>query len=348
MPSTAELPHSARVRRRTCFHAVAHANEVFETRLARHRGHSCGGPRRLRTRPRPRNGHSSPIAARPHAARQRRVGRRQNSFDARVPQYRSREAARPAIPVSTGLVTAVCAAQFLLEAIDSLEHPFLQGERRQRATIADSLLRWRVPADLAEQLREEPDTAARNVIVGRIADHLVVQPEFEQVDVDLLSAFILLASNDGVVAARVSDICAAIRSATMTANSSAEFPPATDDHAPLRMITGLGKIIAAKANALVLLVDQLEDVWTGRRSQAVQTGHWMCFPANHGARSRLRRRHLRQWRLLVRLRDELAKPLLDRLKDDIRQSHRRGRSASRAARLDPPPRALRATRRSTA
>lgn len=209
------------------------------------------------------------------------------------------------------------ARHVLSSLIDSLEHPFLQGERSSLTTIADSLMRWRVPAILAERLREEADVAARNVIVGQIADHLVTQPEFEQLDVNLLSAFILLASNDGVVAARVKRYLRCDSLSDYDRQLLGGIAPAIDDNAPLRMIAGIGRLIAAShGGALVLLVDQLEDIYD-----------------KDGARGRFRQLMdvLRQITELVpasvavvaslgdfyeRLRDELARPLLDRLEND--------------------------------
>ncbi len=69
------------------------------------------------------------------------------------------------------------ARHILSSVVDSLERPFLTGEPSSLACIADAVMRWRVPQELASSLREEADPAQRANIVGRIVDHLVAQSE---------------------------------------------------------------------------------------------------------------------------------------------------------------------------
>ncbi len=155
------------------------------------------------------------------------------------------------------------ARHILTSLIDSLERPFLAGEPSSLTCIAEALMRWRVPSELAAKLRaEDADPSERAQVVGQIVDHLVAQREFTTIDVDLIRAFVYLASNDGVVGARVKRYLRCDGLSDYDRQHLGGISPQTDDNAPLRMIIGIGKLIAAShGGALVLLVDQLEDVY---------------------------------------------------------------------------------------
>jgi hypothetical protein len=209
------------------------------------------------------------------------------------------------------------ARHILSSLIDSLERAFLTGESSSLASIADSVMRWRVPAALAEALREEADPELRSNVVGKIVDHLVTLPEFTSIDVDLVRAFILLASNDAVVGSRVKRYLRCEQLSDYDRHLLGGMTPSSDENAPLRMLAGIGKLIAAShGGALVLLVDQLEDVYEENVAQA---------------RFRSLMDALRQVTEMVptafvvvaslgdfyeKLRAGLAKPILDRLEQD--------------------------------
>jgi DNA helicase HerA-like ATPase/energy-coupling factor transporter ATP-binding protein EcfA2 len=161
------------------------------------------------------------------------------------------------------------ARHVLTSLIDSLEKPFLSGESSSLTRIADSLMRWRVPAELGGRLREEPEAAARANIVGRIVDHLVAQPELAQIDIDLIRAFVYFASEDAVVEARVKRYLRCEQLSDYDRQHLGGITPPSDDGAPLRMLIGIGRLIAAShGGALVLLIDQLEDVYEADVAQA--------------------------------------------------------------------------------
>lgn len=155
------------------------------------------------------------------------------------------------------------ARHILTSLVDSLERPFLSGEPSSLMCIADAVMRWRVPGELSAKLREEDaDVGERAQVVGQIVDHLVAQPEFAAIDVDLVRAFVYLASNDGVVGARVKRYLRCDGLSDYDRQHLGGITPPTDDNAPLRMIVGIAKLVAAShGGALVLLVDQLEDVY---------------------------------------------------------------------------------------
>jgi energy-coupling factor transporter ATP-binding protein EcfA2 len=209
------------------------------------------------------------------------------------------------------------AKHVLTNLIYSLERPFLAGEPSSLACIADSLMRYRVSPELASALLEEGDPAARAKVVGRIVDHLVAQPLFADEDVNLLRAFVYLASNDAVLGARVKRY---LRCEPLTDYDRQQLDgiaSSNDENAPLLMLAGIGRLVAAShGGALVLLVDQLEDVYETATAQG---------------RFRQLMDVLRQVSELVptsvsvvaslddfyeNLRNGLTRPLLDRLEQD--------------------------------
>lgn len=160
------------------------------------------------------------------------------------------------------------ARHVLTSLVDSLEKPFLTGEASSLACIADSLMRWRVAPELASALREEADPAERAKVVGRIVDNLVSQPVFENLDVDLIRAFVYLASNDAVLGARVKRYLRCEQLSDYDRQHLGGITPPSDENAPLRMLAGIGRLIhATHGGALVLLVDQLEDVYEADTAQ---------------------------------------------------------------------------------
>ena len=210
----------------------------------------------------------------------------------------------------------------LSSVIDSLERPFLAGEPSSLACLADALMQRRVAPELAASLREEADPDARATIVGRIVDHLVAQEALATVDVDLLRAFVYLASNDAVIGARVKRYLRCEPLNEYDRRHLGGITPPSDDNAPLRLLVGVGKLIAAShGGALVLLVDQLEDIYDGELAQQ---------------RFRQLMDALRQVTELVptslavvaslddfyeKLRGGLARPVLDRLEQDPKPVH---------------------------
>lgn len=160
------------------------------------------------------------------------------------------------------------AKHVLTNLVYSLERPFLAGEPSSLACIADSLMRYRVSPELAAALREEGDPKERANVVGRIVDHLVAQPLFANEDVDLLRAFVYLASNDAVLGARVKRYLRCDPLTDYDRRHLDGIAPSSDENAPLRMLAGIGRLIAAShGGALVLLVDQLEDVYEPATAQ---------------------------------------------------------------------------------
>lgn len=214
------------------------------------------------------------------------------------------------------------AKHVLTSLIDSLERPFLTGEPSSLACLADSLMRYRVSPELASALREEGDPKERANVVGRILDHLVAQPLFANEDVNLLRAFVYLASNDAVLGARVKRYLRCEPLSDYDRKHLDGMATSSDENAPLRMLAGIGRLVAAThGGALVLLVDQLEDVYEVSSAQQ---------------RFRFLMDVLRQVTELVptslsvvaslddfyeKLRDGLTRPLLDRLEQDPKPVH---------------------------
>lgn len=154
----------------------------------------------------------------------------------------------------------------LSKLVDSLEQPYRVGEPNSGLTrLARSLLdaiSESLPDSDRDRFRDdllEPDEIAR--LVHRSADLAVQLPAFAHVDIDLLRALLFLVPNDARIRPRVLKWLRCEDLSAYDRELIGGLVPRTAPHMPLQTIVALGRLVGAiRPTALVLLVDQLEEV----------------------------------------------------------------------------------------
>jgi adenylylsulfate kinase-like enzyme len=151
----------------------------------------------------------------------------------------------------------------LSNVVDSLDRPFLPNKPSALSCIADAMLRGSAPPRLAERLRSEDISAEDHaMVVGNVADYVVATPGMETIDVDLVRAFAYLVSESPAIRARALRYLRCDDLTDYDRRLLGGMSPMLDEAAPMRMLTGIGKLaFAANRSALVFLLDQLEDLF---------------------------------------------------------------------------------------
>jgi hypothetical protein len=152
----------------------------------------------------------------------------------------------------------------LSNLIDALEQPYqyphpLTGFGRLARGLIDRL--DVVSEDERRVLCEEiVDPAQLADHVHHICDFVVQYPEFQGVDLDLIRAVLYLLSHDGRIRPRVLKWLRCENLSPVDSEILGGLTPRPQDDMPLRMIVGLGRLMAiVHQAALVLCVDQLEE-----------------------------------------------------------------------------------------
>lgn len=152
----------------------------------------------------------------------------------------------------------------LSNVIDSWDCPYYGTVSPDCAIscLSDSLARD-LPRELLAQLRDEelPDDELDRV-VGSSGDWLLQLEWFGGLNVDLIQALLYLQRRDPPRRARVLKFLRCEPFSAYDRKLLGGISSSADEHAPARMLTELGRLVGATGNgALVLLVDQLEDIY---------------------------------------------------------------------------------------
>jgi len=211
-------------------------------------------------------------------------------------------------------------ARYLLSnLVDSWDRPYYGTVSPDSAIscLSDSLARD-LPRDALERLRDEelPDDVL-DMLVGGCGDRLLRSEKYRELNIDLLRALLYLQRRDPARRARVLKFlrCEPFNAYDKTLLGG--ISSFVDEHAPARLLSELGRLVTATGNgALVLLVDQLEDIYhldqaSQRFCLAMDTLRHICD-------------HVRTAVIVVaclddfytELRSSLAGPMLDRLERD--------------------------------
>jgi len=207
----------------------------------------------------------------------------------------------------------------LANLVDSWDRPYW-GEvipEPALSCLSDSLGRDLSP-ELLDRLRDEatPDEELE-LVVNTGADELCALDKYRGMHLDVLRVMLYLQRRDPARRARVLKF---LRCEGLTAHDRkllGDTPPFDDEHAPARMLAELGRLVAATGNgALVLLVDQLEDIYNldeapVRFRMAMDA---LRHVADHVPSSVIVVACLDDF--YVELRSALAKTMLDRLERD--------------------------------
>jgi hypothetical protein len=211
-------------------------------------------------------------------------------------------------------------ARYLLSnVIDSWDRPYWGDIIPEPALgcLSDSLARDLPETELTD-LRDEalPDHAL-HAAVNRAADRLMTLPKYGKIHPDLLRVMLYLQRRDPPRRLRVLKF---LRCETLNAHDRSligDTAPLDDEHAATRMLAELGQLVAAAGQgALVLLVDQLEDLYNldeapGRFRLAMDA---LRHVTDSVPTSVIVVACLEDF--YIQLRGALAKPVLDRLERD--------------------------------
>ena len=154
----------------------------------------------------------------------------------------------------------------LRNLLDSLEHPYAKelGPQSGLLRLSAALVAMGVvPDDKLQALRDDDlEPEALGMLVAESADLFVARPGFEHIDVDILRAFLYLQRSDASIKQRVLKYLRCEDMSPYDRRMLFDITPMTDGEDPLRVIQGIGQLIrATQDGALVLMIDQLEDVF---------------------------------------------------------------------------------------
>jgi DNA helicase HerA-like ATPase len=207
----------------------------------------------------------------------------------------------------------------LANLIDSWDRPYYGNVIGDPAItcLSDSLVRD-LPRDAGEHLRSDAlGDSELDLLVNRSADRLLSVRKYGKLNVDLLRALLYLQRRDPPRRARVLKFLRCEPFSAYDRQLLGGVSGPEDEHAPARMLADLGQLVNATGNgALVLLVDQLEDIYhldeAPNRFRVAMDA--LRHITDHVPTSIIVIACLDDF--YTHLRSSLAKPMLDRLEHD--------------------------------
>jgi hypothetical protein len=155
-------------------------------------------------------------------------------------------------------------ARYLLDRlIDSLQQPHARPEVEQSSLscLSDALAELLDPHDLDSLREDDLGDSGLGFFVQRLADNLLRKPGLESIHVDLLRALLYLQRRDPSVTSRVIKFLRCESLSPYEQRVLGDLAPWTKPADPARMVAQIAALLAATGQgALVLLVDQLEDL----------------------------------------------------------------------------------------
>lgn len=210
----------------------------------------------------------------------------------------------------------------LANLVDSLDHPYYERDRETSGLmrLANALAETPhaiLPREL-QQLREAHiDDTALAKVVREMADNVLMDDRFSDLDLDLVRALLYLQRNNARIKKRV---LAYVRCEDLSDHDRqvlGGLVPRKHDEDPLRMIENLARLMwRLQGAALVICLDQLEEMHetagNGERFRRAMTA--VCALADRAPASLWVIACLDDYYTL--LRDQLTRPLVDRIERD--------------------------------
>lgn len=155
--------------------------------------------------------------------------------------------------------TSNYARYVLANLIDSLDQPYDESSSTSGLMKLSGALLAR--CDKVAALLADPETDVEDVhqLVEDAADSLIVQPDLQHLDLDLLRALLYLQRNDPRIRSRLLKYLRCEDLSDGDRRVLGGLVPRVSDEAPQRMVEQLGRLMKALGRSLVLCVDQLED-----------------------------------------------------------------------------------------
>jgi GTPase SAR1 family protein len=151
----------------------------------------------------------------------------------------------------------------LSNLIESLDHPYSELQPISGLHRLSKALRGRCGSQLIELLEDEDATYEQDVhqLVRDAADSLIAKENYADLDVDLVRALLYLQWTDPRIKSRVLKYLRCEDLSQADREVIGDMVPRTSDDDPQRMVEQLGKLMSSLGHALVLCVDQLEDMF---------------------------------------------------------------------------------------
>jgi len=146
--------------------------------------------------------------------------------------------------------------------VDSLQRPFDRPvvEASGLMVLSDALAQ--MPGGLSAEQREALVSGSDDDVVSELVDHLLAHPRLEGFDPDLLRVILQFQRRDPMITARAIKYLRCHDLNDWDRRKLGGIAPRTADGDALRTVIELGRLVAAAmGGSLVLLVDQLEDIF---------------------------------------------------------------------------------------
>lgn len=210
----------------------------------------------------------------------------------------------------------------LIRLIESLEKPYDDPVTPQSGLmcLSDALLH--APASISAESRarlqdSELSDADAATLVCRLADDIVSERRFQNLDLDLIRALLFLQRRSPRVHARVLKFLRCEPLSRSDSEMLGELVSQTDGSSISRMVAQFGLLIAkVDGGALVLLLDQLEDMYNLERPKErfISAMSAVCHVVDHVPNAVVVIAGLRDFYL--ELKSHLTRSLVDRLERD--------------------------------
>lgn len=210
----------------------------------------------------------------------------------------------------------------LSNLIDSLDRPYdvSTGDDSGLMRLSDALMAHCrsafAPLIPDEKVLEEDELHGT---IRAVADELLEDPRFHNVEVDLLRALIYLQRRDPRINRRIFHWLRCEALSEVDRKVIGELVPRTADDAPARMVEHLGLLMGTLGQALVLCVDQVEDVNDFEERPQMESSFRRAMSSLSAITSKVPRAVVvvcclsDYW---VRMRPQLTQSLLDRIEND--------------------------------
>ncbi|WNG53384.1 AAA family ATPase [Archangium gephyra] len=222
----------------------------------------------------------------------------------------------------------------LSNLIESMDQPYFEPSQPGSGLMKlSSALFSRCGKWAASLTQTETDADDVHQIVSDAADELIDQPDFKEVDLDLLRALLYLQRSESRIKNRVLKYLRCEDLSDPDRKVLGGMVPRIHDEDPKRMVEHLGRLMRALGHSLVICVDQLEDMYDQNNAgepfrRAVQT---LCDLADRVPSSLVVISCLKDfWTKLSPL---LTRPMLDRLTLDPAPIHLHSLRTAEEARL---------------
>jgi DNA helicase HerA-like ATPase/energy-coupling factor transporter ATP-binding protein EcfA2 len=207
----------------------------------------------------------------------------------------------------------------LANLIDSLDQPYDESSSASGLMKLSGALLARCGKAAAQLSESDTEMTDVHRLVEGAADSLIVQPQLQHLDLDLLRALLYLQRNDPRIRSRLLKYLRCEDLSEGDRRVLGGLVPRTGEEAPQRMVEQFGWLMKALGRSLVLCVDQLEDFVTSEGLEQAEPAFRRALQTLSSLASQVPSSVIviscleDFWRVM---RDKLSSSLLDRIERD--------------------------------